>query len=474
MKKLIIILILSLAVFGCADSSDSDTVADSTSVADDPVVDTPITDDPVADEPETETPETGGDEDWTTPAAENAYLVLTGKAEAGPCNLLSSIGAMSIDDNWLMSDYVPGWLSNNDGSFMVRGTFTGNYRFFDFYGTCYSEGIGTNVDGFRLKMVQSANATSHNINNATTLRFALAQKHYTTEGDTYYEDIPGSFIAAKTEIYDYLGFPNATKNFYEMSVTGQTVADAYLFKFELAVTKDRTGSEVGHYLGLMANAIYDNDLDFRSEFRAAVDELLVKEPWDQLKAELTDRGFSVDPAPLWLTNDNEYYTDLMTRTPTVLESANLDQTTKSAIDVSDKNTFAYPVEFSSLESAQYIADELTGDQSLYSVSTCNNGVMDFPCPGTLLLTIEKLREILLPGNLEYNGLLGDHGLLSGTYFIVEEFESGTAPSHTSTGDMVPSGYWNLATIDKDWDNAVCVNNNALSWCRRAIKWQTTD
>lgn len=482
MKKLIIIamLIFAVALMGCKDSGDSG----STKTA---AVETPVSpgdpvqppEEPGAEDPDepvviVETPETDDnpDDDWTNPGPVNDYVVLEGRAEAGPCNLLSQVGAMSVDNDWLMTNYVPGWLQDNDGLFMIRGTFTGAYRFFDFYGTCYSEGMGTDVDGFRLKMVQSANATSHNINNATTLRFAVAQKHFTDPEDPYYNDIPGSFIQAKSEIYTFLGFPNASKNFYEMSVVGDTTADAYLFKFELAITKDRTGSEVGHYLGLMANAIIDNDTDFKADFIADVQELLVKEPWDNLKAELVDRGFSVDPAPLWSTHPKEYYTDLMTRTPEIIESENIDQNSQCAIDVNDRNSFAYPVEFTDIESAQYLATELDGDLSLWSVSVCDNGTDVFSCPGTELLTIEELREILLPdpASLNYNGLLGDHGLVSGQFYLVQNVTG--APSHQCAGTMAPFGR-NLATVDNDWNSAIGWNNTT-SWFRRGIKWVTTD
>lgn len=484
MKKLIFILMLIIGfiLFGCADdsgTSDSKTVAVNEETPADIEETEPIVeheDDETSgttETVETEPEEIGGDNDWTNEQPVQDYVVLTGRAEAGPCNLLSQIGAMNVDNDWLMSNYVPGWIQNNDGLFMIRGTFTGTYRFFDFYGTCYSEGMGTDVDGFRLKMVQTASAESHNINNATTLRFAVAQKHFTDPLSPYYEDIPGSFIQAKSEIYNFLGFPAATKNFYELSVIGDTTADAYLFKFELAITKDRSGSEVGHYLGLMANAIIDNDTDFKTAFLADVQALLVKEPWDNLKTELVDRGFSVDPAPLWLTHPKAYYTDLMTRTPTILESENTDQTSQCAIDVNTRNSFAYPIEFADIESAQYIATQLSGNLSIWSVGSCDNGTV-FSCPGTQLATIEQLREVLLlsPANLSYNGLLGVHGLTSGQFYLVQNLENPGAPSHVCAGSMAPFGR-NLATVDNVWVDSIGYNNTT-SWFRRGIKWVTTD
>jgi hypothetical protein len=480
MKKLILvsILIFAIALISCK-SSDSDKTAESIIDDDEPWIEQPVDNpEPIAEVPEaTEDPpeidiDTGGDDDWIQPPVQDKYVVLEGKAEAGPCNLLSQVGAMSVDDDWLMSGYVPGWVQDNDGLFMIRGTFTGAYRFFDFYGTCYSEGAGTDVDGFRLKMVQPATAEKHNINNATTLRFAVAQKHYTNPSDPFYNDIPGSFIQAKSEIYDFLGFPAATKNFYELSVVGDSTADAYLFKFELAMTKGRTGSEVGHYLGLMANAIISNDTAFRDAFIADVQDLLVKQPWDQLKAELVDRGFSTDPAPLWLTHPKAYYTDLMTRTPSVVESKNITAGGSCSIDVNTHNSFAYPVSFADLESARYFATELSGELSIWTVGLCDNGTTTFSCPGTQLMGIERLLEILLPdpADLSFNGELGNHGLISGQYYLVQHVTG--SPSHTCDGNLAPFGR-NIAAIDDDW-NAAIGFDNTTNWFRRGIKWVTTD
>ncbi len=492
MKKFIflILLILAFVFFGCADSIEEATQdgVDVVEIDDIDTVDEPdeikpddiavIDEDEITEEP-TEIVEdddkTGGINDWINDKPVKDYVVLEGKAEAGPCNLLSQVGAMSVDSDWLMSNYVPGWLSDSDGTFMIRGTFTGTYRFFDFYGTCYSEGQGRNIDGFRLKMVQSSSATSHNINNATTLRFAVAQKHFTDPDDTYYEDIPGAFIQAKSEIYTFLGFPNATKNFYELSVTGDSTADAYLFKFELAVTKGRNGSEVGHYLGKMANAIIDNDTDFKADFIEDVQELKVKEPWDQLKNELVDRGFTVDPAPLWLTHPKAYYTDLMTRTPTVLESQNMDQTCKKTASFTTENSFANPIEFANAEDIKHFANELGKNQSIWSVGICDNGTDTFSCPKTKLLEIESLLEILLPApaNLSYNGFFGNHSLTSGQYYLVDN--PGTTTVFYPCSGSAPQFGKNLATVDNNWDQAIGYNNNQSNiWFNIGVKWVSTN
>lgn len=519
MKKLLtiaLILIVSAWFYGCADDSgsseDQATVIEETDTGttevtepetggetevaeetpedepEQPIIETPVDEPPVVvvdteseveNEPAVEQP-TGGDDDWTNPQPANEFSIYTGYIHAGPANVLSDIGIMSVDDDFLMTGYTPGYIADNDGSFLVRGSFTGGYRFFKFFGTAYTEGSGTTVDGISLMMLQPASATEHNVNSATTLRFVLAMKHYDDPLDDYYLDKSGSFLQAKTEIYNFLGFPNATKNFYEYSVLGDSTGDAYLFKFETVVTGNRSGPGIADYIGRFANAIYDDDLDFKAEIMQDMDDLLVHKAWWDLKNEMVSRGFSVDPAPLWLTSSYEYYTDLMVRDNNdeinIIESENTDQTTQQAIDVSTKNTFAYLVEFADIESAQYIATELQGDLSIWSVGICNNGSVDFPCPGTELLNIEELREILLPApaNLAYNGLLGLHSLVSGQFFIVETYDEPTAPSHTSTGTILPSGYFNLASVDGDWDNSVCVNNFALSWCRRGIKWVTTD
>jgi hypothetical protein len=115
---------------------------------------------------------------------------------------------------------------------------------------------------------------------------------------------------------------------------------------------------------------------------------------------------------------------------------------------------------------------LDGDLSIWSTAVCDNGTATFTCPGSKLVGITELREVLFDLGLSYNGKLDSHSLAAGRYFIVQEFETGAAPSHNCSGEMTGTDR-NLATIDNDWTNAIGWNNST-SWFRRQPKTALID
>jgi hypothetical protein len=410
----------------------------------------------------------------TTPVPAGTLVNPSGKAEAGPCYLLSGVSAMAMDINWIQSGYVVGEMQKNDGTYEVPGSYSSPFVVYDFDGTCYSEGDNVDVDGVQMKMGQPIAATSHNINHATTWRYHLAKRYFSDPTHPNYQDAAGAFVQAKTDIYNYLNFSGATKNFYELSIVGHTMGDAYLFAFEAAVTKSRNGPSQSNYIGEAVNAVINEDLVFRNNLRNTISLLPIKSIYDNLKNKLTSLGFAVDPAPIYdIDLYPDYYADLMGRTVTVLEWINQASSTTIAFDTTGFNSFAYPITFTSIESAAYIATELDGDLSIWSTGTCNQGT-DYPCPLALILTTEQLRETILEPELLYNGSLGAHSLTNGTqYFIVQEFSDYThKPVHAADGDMLPFGR-NLASIDNNWGAAVGWDNTT-TWFRRSPKTFITD
>lgn len=391
----------------------------------------------------------------------------SGKAEAGPCYLLSDVSAMSMDTSWVQSGYVLGEMHSNDGTFGVPGSFSGDYIVYDFDGTCYSEGDNTDVSGVRMKMGQGSSATSHNVNHATTWRYHLAKRYFNNSGHANYNDIPGAFVQAKTDIYNFLNFTNATANFYELSITGTTAADAYLLAFEAAVTKGRNGPEQNNYIGQAVNAVIENDLTFRNNLRDTITSLPIHSIYTNLKNKLTSSGFtSTNPAPIYnLPIYPAYYADLSSRTPTVLESFSLSATSTCTFDTTGYDSFAYPIVFTSIEDALHFASELTGTLSIWSVTTCNQG-SDYPCPLAEVVSIQELNEILLEPAMNYNGYLGAHGLTNGNqYFIVQNFDNTTTqPQHICNGDINQFGRA-LATVDNNWSAAIGWNN-VTNWFNR--------
>jgi hypothetical protein len=487
MKKLIYLIILSLILYGCGDIKESlkgDKGKDgtTTTVYVDQTTDTTTDTEDAGSVDTTEiagtnTEDEGTVDDTGTPTDPTPYALInpSGKAEAGPCYLLSDVSAMGMNASWIQDGYVLGEMQKNDGTFGVPGAYSTLYVVYDFGGTCYSEGDNTDVTGIRMKMGQSSSASSHNINHATTWRYHLAKRYFENPDHPNYEDAAGAFAQAKIDIYSFLNFSSSI-NFYELSITGQTTGDAYLLAFESAVTKGRNGPEQNDYIGQAVNAVIEEDTTFRDNLRNTVLNLPIYEIYQNLDNKLTSLGFdNVDPAPIFnLSIYPGYYAEILNRTPTILEWINQSATSTILFDTTGYNSFAYPTIFTNIENpGKYLATELDGSLSIWSSGTCNQGT-DYQCPLTELVTIEELNEILLEPAMNYNGLLGEHGLTNGTqYFIVQEFDDYVhQPSHASDGDMLPFGR-NLAAIDNNW-NASVGWDNTTTWFRRSPKIFITD
>lgn len=389
----------------------------------------------------------------------------SGKAEAGPCYLLSDVSTMGMETNWIQTGYVLGEMISNDGSYTVPSEYATPFIVYDFNGTCFSEGDNVDVDNISMKMAQGISATEHNINHATTWRYHLAKRYYNNSSHPNYLDAAGAFVQARTDIYSYLGFPAATNNFYSLSIVGDTTADAYLLAFETAVTTGRNGPQQGNYIGEAVNAVVDNDTTFRDNLRQVIIDLPIFKTWNNLKTKLTSLGFAVDPAPLYnLPMYPAYYADIMGSTKTVQGSTNLTDTSTCSFDQYDFNLYAIPFQYiSGIETSKYNAFNLPADAqvSFWTIGTDGNGN---PAPGTKIIDMTALRETLLDGlssvNLSYNGQFPDgHGLISGTwYYIVVRKDTDFVLSKSCNGTQLTTMY----TLASEDEGATWIghNNNA--------------
>lgn len=465
MKKLLIFIFLSLFIYSCSGKDGIDGLN-----GEDGKVITIIKD---------STPDTIYIYGDSTPD----QIVLSnpeGKAETAFCKKGTIVWATSVDASWTQTGALSGEVKTNDGSYVVRGNFTGPYiSYLVPNGTCFSEYDSVYVNNVILRMIQPAGASEHNINYATSLEYYIGEDHFFDSGSSGYGDIPTAFLLARSEIYSYFNFPASTQPFYNFSVVGDTTADAYLLALETVITQGRSGPEQYDFVAEIGQAILNNDLTLRAQIRQAAIDIEVKRVTDNIKDERVALGFESAVAPLWnLPFYPDYYRDLMERNPSIVGSINLSETSQCAIDVNDYNTFAYPRIFDAtvdIESSQYYATDSGGTVSIWSSTTCDNGVATFDCPGTQLVELTELREKLLPGleQLEYNGSLGAHGLSNGVqYFEVHTYTSNTAPSHVCTGDLYSFGR-SLATVDSDWTNAIGYNNST-SWFRRSPRLGLTD
>lgn len=379
----------------------------------------------------------------------------SGKAEAGMCKLGSIVAGADVNLSYLVNAYVEGEVTQNDGTFNIPNTFSGPFLLEKFEGSCYSEGDNLYVDNVKMRSICPISASPCNINHATSWVTSLGYQYFNDESHPNYQSISGSYLAARDDIYTFLNFPNASANFYSMSIVGDTTADAYLLAFETAVSKGRSGPEQGDYIGRAVNAVINNDISFRTDLRNTIANMQIKQVVENLNSELASLGFSETAAPIWtLPWFPDYYQDLMVRTPVSVESKNMDISPSCGFDTNDFNLFAHPVNFTSIDQAQYIAFKyINGEIEIWNLTTCDQGAGVFFCPNTKVTNVEELREILLPGTASYNGKITNNTLINGSgYFITQKKDSNFAPTFTCLqGEMVPFG------------NPLASNDGGVTW-----------
>ena len=403
----------------------------------------------------------------------------SGKIETAFCKKGTIVWAESVDATWTKSGALNGEVKTNDGGYTIRGDFSGPFISYVVpSGTCFNEADNTYVSNVILRMMQHNSATTHNINYATSLEYYIGEDHFFNPASPGYGSIPTAFTLAKSQIYSYMNFPSSQKDFHELSVVGDTTADAYLLAFETVVSAGRTGPEIYDYIAELGQAILNNDMTLRAEIRQSALDIKVKEVTENIRLERVRLGFSDDVAPLWnLPIYPSYYADLMTRYPSIIEFQNAGVGTSCSFDTDGYNKFAHPVVYdASVDAANYIAANLVGDISIWTATICDNGDATFDCPGSKLIDVLELNENLLPGGLTYNGSLGVHTLASLTnYFIVQEQTTEFRPLKScSSGDLLEFGRsLALPVGDSNWNNAIGYNATA-PWYRRKIEQLITD
>lgn len=449
MKKLLIILLASLFVFGCWEKGDKgDKGEDGIDYY--------------------------HDEDFD--GKTTIKYELNGKAENGPCLKPGAIDVYPLDEDWYQTgNPVHGYIYDNDGSFAADGYASGNYAYYSASDlTCFNEISAGYDNGIRFFSMTDLTSSERNLNPGTTIKFYVADTYFKDINHECYHDPTCATGTAQSNIIAYFDMPATGVNFEMMTLQGDTTADAVLAIIDSMIANGRSASEQNAYMLDIADGVLNNNLTLKTDIQNQINALPIKTIKTNLENIYTDLGLGPLCPPIWnLPHLPEYYADILTRTPTILESINLDAGSICSFDTTGYNSFAYPTIFNSLEDAVYFASELNGDISIWTVGTCNQGV-DYPCPLSEIVTVEELNEILLEPVLNYNGYLGNHGLINGTqYFTVQNFDDLMhQPSHACDGEMVPFGRI-LAAVDNNWGAAVGWNNTT-SWFRRMPKIFITD
>jgi hypothetical protein len=405
----------------------------------------------------------------------------SGFAEAGPFQGYSEVTMWPLDENVKQTgDPVIGNTKADDsGSFTVYADLSGAYIKTIVRGEAFNETSGGFDENVVTESTIPGDSQSFNANHFSSIVSIVANYWYHEDTESPYYHSPLAFDAAEETVLDYFDYSGlwgpSTKKSYEMTLTGNTTDDAKLVLINSTIALNHDGPAQGLFMQKISEDIYTGTYVLQSQVNAITENLLFAKIRDNLNNYYADRWLDYTTAPIeLLPGIPSYYDDIWNGTHEVVESVNLDQTSTCTIDVNEFNSFAYPKVFANIEAARYYASELTGNMSLWSASTCDNGITTFSCPGTKLLDIEELKEAILPepANLNYNGTLGEHNLISGQYFEVQNTESNSAPSHVCTGATVPFGS-NLAAHDNDWTHAIGYSNST-AWFRKQPKSVTMD
>jgi len=158
-------------------------------------------------------------------------------------------------------------------------------------------------------------------------------------------------------------------------------------------------------------------------------------------------------------------TDLEDREPVVQFTFNLDDSNGCSFDSSGYNKFAIPHVFTiGIELSNYLALNFTGEISIWTKGLHLDGYF---APGYKLLDITQIYPVVLtnPITLIYNGLLGNHSLISGQeYYIVIERPEAFRLNTGCEGGILPFGR-KLASKNggADWIG----HNNITPWYRKS-------
>lgn len=382
---------------------------------------------------------------------------LSGKLQKGPCFKDGEVMIQALDPLTMKQSGVGPFIGFTDdyyGHYDVPAEMAALYAEVFFEGECHNEitgGSGTQ----RLSGIIKVTDPVNNINPLTKIRSIVAREIFTNNIDT-------ALLSAEILILSYLGMPALSKRFTEMNLEEAGEHDAVLALVNSMILYDRSEAEQGDYIVSIANGVIGDDQDLKAEIADTIAILPIIQIKNNLETRYAELGMDINVPPLWRLGFPDYYVDLLERDSIEQGSFNLDDSAGCSFDMSTYNMFAIPHVFESwIETSRYLALNLAGgDISIWT--RIFNG---YDRPGAKLIEIEELREILLDGNMVYNGMLGDHSLSSGTdYYIVISNDTGWALSTGCDGGLLPFGR-KLASQDGglNWIG----HDNITPWFRKS-------
>ena len=404
----------------------------------------------------------------------------SGKAENGPFKKDSRASVIPLSSSWKqIGPEYEGYTESNDGSYQIHADITSQYGRFKISGSAYNQVSNTYQD-VELRLITDMDNEYFNINPLTHIQAILTDSsdgYFWNPLSPNYQDADNAILQARRDILDYFGLPDYGVEFSQMSLQVDSTADAVLFIADTFMVNGRTGPEQNDYAREIATGILNGDLSLKQEIQDGINSIRFKETCDNLVSEYYNIGIQTSCPPVEAVEYGgakilpDYYSELIRGDqPRPIELFNTSATTPSTIDMA-YNYFLYPIVFNNIENAKYIATNLSGDLSIWTVKQCDGDSSRY-CPDSKVLDIEEMRERFFddPVSLPYNGYFGDHPLISGTnYFIRQYSEQGSTPV-IYTGDV---NYWvpfgkNLYSNDEDWENSFAYASS-ISWVRFSVR-----
>ncbi len=370
---------------------------------------------------------------------------LSGNIQKGPCFKDSEILIQPLDPvtmNQIGTHFI-GFTKNDFGYYDIPAEILNLYAEVFFEGECHNEITGGSGSQ-RLSGIIKVTDPVNNINPLTKIRSIVAREIFTDNIDT-------ALLSAEILILNYLQMPSLIKRFTEMNLEEGGEHDAVLALVNSMILYNRSEAEQGDYIVSIANGVTENDLVLKTEIADTIAVLPIIQIKNNLETRYAELGMDIDVPPIWKLGFPDYYDDLLTRTPVVTGTFNLDDNTTCSFDQSVYNLFAVPHVFdSTIEISRYIALNFPADVDItvWTVGVDGNGK---PAPGVKLLDITGLNEIILesPVKMSYNGFMGDaHGLTAGIWYYLRIRKDENFTLSKGCGGTRLYTYYSLASKDE--------------------------
>lgn len=390
----------------------------------------------------------------------------SGFAEAASCLKRGDINLTALDADYKQLNDYETTTTDNRGRYKIDATVTGVKARTSFRGWCARETASGTV-WMSMETYHDLSDDDNQVNIPGTIQSELSQYYKDDVDHPNFDDREEALEQAKDDILAYFGFTGFQAiDFSTGSIQGDSTNDAIVTLISSIVdSRHSTGPEMNDDMSTIAYAIYTGDQALKTQLAADKSALKLKDIRDRLI------GLVGSSPPIWSTDFGfpAYYTDILGRTPVEMESKNTAYTSTAGIGLSTYSLFIWPIRFTvAVGGARYIA--LDVDNGALSIWTKGAIVNGYETPGSKVVDLTRLNEVLLPGNMNANYDMGEsHGLTTGTDYILVQEKATPSDEHSlDVGDPVPFGQ------NSAYDGVSWLPANVTGRFTRSIKWRIFD